>query len=78
MPRFFFHLYDDVISRDEEGVELPDEKAAYANAVTSAREMACAEVKEGHLTLHHRIEVEDERGNLVVTVPFADAVTVRA
>ena len=73
MPRFFFHLYDDTVVRDEEGVELPDEEAAHANALASARDMACAEVSEGILDLRHRIAVVDEDGNTVEEVTFGVA-----
>jgi hypothetical protein len=38
--------------------------------------MACAEVLKGHLTLAHRIEVVDERGERVCTVHFSDVVAV--
>lgn len=76
MPRFFFHLYDDRVSIDEEGLNLPDEAAARDTALSCAREMACAEVLKGHLRLDHRIEVEDEAGRTVATLAFGDAVSV--
>jgi hypothetical protein len=78
MPRFFFHLYDDMVSVDDEGTELPDAKAAHECAVKSARAIACQEVLEGHLNLRHRIEVEDERGTPVLTVHFSDVVKLEA
>jgi hypothetical protein len=28
MPRFFFHVHDDLVAQDEEGLELPDLEAA--------------------------------------------------
>ena len=74
MPHYFFHLYDDLVSRDEEGRELPDAGAAQCKALADARHMACAEVLEGHLNLKHRIEVEDEGGTLIATVRFEEAV----
>ena len=74
MPRYFFHLYDDVVSRDEEGLELPDQASAARKAIASARHMACQEVLEGHLNLNHRIEIENEAGEVVLTVRFEDAV----
>lgn len=74
MPRFFFHLYDDEVALDDEGVELPDAVAAKEQALENARAIACAEVAEGHLGLNHRIEVTDAFDALVVTVKFKDAV----
>ena len=76
MPRYFFHLYDDLVSIDEEGSELPDLAAARRTAVQNVRAIACQEVLEGHLNLQHRIEVEDESGRCVLVVPFQDAVEV--
>jgi hypothetical protein len=76
VPRFFFHLYDDLVSRDAEGVELADRQAAEEKAVESAREVAAAQVLNGHLDLSHRIEVEDEAGEIVIMVPFGDVVSI--
>ena len=78
MPRFFFHLYDDIVSLDQEGTELPDGAAARAHGVRNARAIACAEVLEGHLGLKHRIEIVDEAGAVIDTVQFADVVRVDA
>ena len=76
MPRYYFNLYDDDIVLDGEGQELPDVAAAKAVAFASARDMACAEVLEGHLALDHRIEVVDDRGEPACTVRFRDVVLV--
>jgi len=73
MPRYFFHLYDDIVLHDEEGIELPDLAAARDEAVRAARELACQEVRNGKLSLHHRIEVEDEQNRPVLTLPFKAA-----
>jgi hypothetical protein len=76
VPRFFFNLFDDMTSMDEEGKELPSVHHAHAEAVSSAREMACAEVMHGHLHLSHRIEVAEADGSIVDTVWFRDVVDV--
>lgn len=78
MPRFYFHLFNDLTSIDEEGAELPSETAALRRAETNAREMAAESVREGHLTLSHRIVVGDEGGGTVATVRFGDVVQVRS
>ena len=74
MPRYFFHLYDDMVVMDEEGSEHADLDAARAAAIANAREMACAEVLDGHLNITHRIEVADEAGAVQLTVRFEDVV----
>jgi hypothetical protein len=76
VPRFFFHVYDDIVLRDEEGIELADAAAARAAALAGARAMMCDQLIKGRLSLHHRIEVEDEGGGPVLTLAFADAVQI--
>ena len=77
MPHFYFHLFNDVASLDEEGVELPDESAANRHAIANAREMAAHSVREGHLVLSHRIDVGNQSGDTIATIHFRDVVEVR-
>jgi hypothetical protein len=76
MPRFFFHVIDDIDARDDEGLELRDVEAARSEAIRGARALACEEVAGGRLNLAHRIEVTDARGELVTTVRFSAAIVV--
>lgn len=78
MVRFYFHLYDDVVSMDEEGAELPDLESALERAIRSARAIAAEEVIRGKLDLRHRIEVTDGSGGKLFTVRFEDAVEVES
>jgi hypothetical protein len=77
MPRYYFHLYNDLTSSDEEGQEFPDLEAAREHAISQVRAVAADEVLKGKLTLSHRIVVADENGSVVATVRYADAVAVR-
>jgi hypothetical protein len=74
VPRFYFHLYDDIVTFDEEGRELPSAAAAREEGIKIAREIACSEVLEGHLGLGHRIEVTDASDGPVATLVFKDVV----
>jgi hypothetical protein len=76
MPRYFFHLYNDLVALDEEGAELPDLEAARTHAIRNIRELMCEELLKGHLNFGHRIEVADDRWERVLTVPYSEAVTV--
>jgi hypothetical protein len=76
MPRFFFHLHNDLDTPDPEGRELPDGAAARDTAVREARELAAATVTQGRLDLGHFIEVADETGAPQFRVTFGDAVAV--
>lgn len=74
MPRFHFHLYNAVTVRDEEGRELGDLMVAKLAAIKTARRLIADDVvTRGEVTLSHRIEVEDQRGKLALTVRFGDA-----
>lgn len=77
MQRFYFHLFNDIDAPDEEGIELLDLKSARAWALYSARFTASETIKEdGHFVPGHRIDIEDEHGNVLDTVRFSDAVKV--
>jgi hypothetical protein len=76
MPQFFFHLYNDIVTIDQEGREFASVAAARGAAEQDAREMAAYSVRQGQLNLAHYIEVTDGSGEAVVRVTFAEAVSV--
>jgi hypothetical protein len=79
MPRYFFHLRNDLSVDDEEGQELPGLEAARTRAEKYALDMSAASILEHRkVNLHHRIEVGDDTGQIVLTVEFGDVVTVEA
>jgi hypothetical protein len=78
VPRFFFHIYDDAVFIDEDGLDLADAEAARLTALAGARSLMCDQLKAGRLSLHHRIEVEDEKGDAVLSLPFAEAVAIQS
>ena len=77
MPRYYFHIYDDVIAHDEEGAELPNMAAARLNALVAARELIAEQVKCGYFVLSHWIDVVDEQGEKVLTLTFGEAVDIK-
>ena len=64
-------------STDEEGMDLPDLEAARRQAVEGIRSILQDEVGHGEIDFEGRVEVLDEGGNLLATVTFHDAVSVR-
>jgi hypothetical protein len=76
MPVFHFHVHNDIDAPDEEGIELSNLAVAHLRAIEGARELAAAAVRQGRLDLKHRIDVEDEDGNVLVGVTFKDAIEV--
>ena len=76
MPRFYFHLYNDIVAMDDEGIELPDLETAKAAAIINIRDLLTEDVMKGRMPLQHRIEIADGDGAVMAVVPFRDAVTV--
>lgn len=76
MPRYLFHLYNDIETQDFEGRLFPDLEAACANAIHSARSIMASELtSKGEISLRHWIEIETEEGEMHV-VTFGDAVKI--
>jgi hypothetical protein len=79
VPRYYFHLFNDMNVPDDEGEDLPDLAAAESFSLRQARALIAAAVTDhGRIVLSHRIEIEDDRHDLVGTVRFRDAVTIEA
>ena len=78
MPIFYFDVYNDDVTLDDEGAELADVSAAHAHAVKEARVLAAETVKEGHFDGRHRIDVRDESRADVASVTFGEAVEIRS
>lgn len=74
MPRFYFHLhYPAEAVRDEEGIELPDVKAAEREAIGAVRDIASEDLRgDGQFELLG-IRITDGEGNLVSVVLSRDA-----
>jgi hypothetical protein len=77
VPRYFFHLHNDLDVPDEEGLECTDLESAKACAAAQAQILMGETLKEdGRIALSHRIDIEDAQGNVLATVPFKNVVTV--
>ncbi|HEY0629022.1 MAG TPA: hypothetical protein VGD23_06805 [Sphingomicrobium sp.] len=75
MPLYFFHVRGGPSDCEaDEGLEFPDDEAAHAAALTGARSMIAADVLEGILDLSSHIDVTDEQGATLFTIPFSAAV----
>jgi hypothetical protein len=77
MSLFYSHQrVGDAYLIDDEGTEHRDFETAYAAAVAGARDVMCAEVREGHLSLDQSLELHDGLGDHLATVRFADALRI--
>jgi len=76
MPTFYFHIRDEsgTVKKDEEGADMADAKAARERAIQTGRQFLDREVSADGLQLDDvakfAIEVMDESGQVVSTIPF--------
>ena len=77
MPRYYFHLIDELVCPDEEGAELSDLIAARAYAAQAILSIMADEItRTARIRLSNRIEIEDERGSIVATLHFRDVLEI--
>lgn len=75
MPHFFFHLqHGQARLEDRSGIALPDAEAAWYQAYRSARDLLADDGtgRERRQWGGHRIEVVDEGGGHVWTIPLIE------
>jgi hypothetical protein len=73
MPRFFFHVREGAeLSRDREGQELADAKAARREAVNSGREMLGERLLHGGAIDGRQIVIADETGTVLDVIGADD------
>ena len=73
MPRYYFHVREGgVLSRDEEGQELPDAEAARHEAISAAREILGDKLLHGGSLNNRAVEIADETGHVVDEINSRD------
>lgn len=78
MPTYHLHLINSHIDADDaEGHDLPSLEAARTKAVDGIRDFLSAELRSGTLDLRGRVDIEDEAGLVLMTIPFAEAVAIQ-
>ncbi len=77
MPNFHLHLHNaHVDASDEQGHELSDLNAARRTALHGIRDFLSHEVAQGRLDLRGQVDIADENGFVLLSIPFADAVAI--
>ena len=77
MARYFMHLRDGTEQiLDPEGLEFPNIEAMRKAVLVSARDLMTGDIREGVMDLRFRIDVEDEAGEIIYTLPFKHAVNI--
>lgn len=78
MTRYYLHINNGGgYVEDTEGQELDDLDAARAAAIEGVRSLLSEEAIQGQLDLSGRIEIADGDGNILLILPFSDAVQLR-
>src|ERR1700751_2845908 len=78
MPRFFFHFTSQGdVSRDEVGTEFPSLEAAYLDSCQSALEMSIDKLRVRDDPTNDSVEIADESGRLLMTIPFSEVIRPR-
>lgn len=77
MAKYHLHLINAHLDAgDEEGHDLPSLAAARAKAIEGVRDFLASELRQGKLDLRGRIDIEDETGAVLMTIPFADTISI--
>ena len=70
MPRYYFHIRGGPnAAEDLLGTDLPDNRAARAEAERRARDLSAEKTVEGEPPTEARLEVEDEERRPLFTLP---------
>lgn len=73
MPKFYFHISTRTqILLDEEGADLAGLEEAVGEAIKDARSLMSAAILEGRDISHRHIKIADEKGQVVLTLPFKE------
>ncbi|KQS02183.1 hypothetical protein ASG11_15495 [Sphingomonas sp. Leaf357] len=79
MAGYFFHVFNDEKTHDDEGQVFADLAGAIARAEKDCIALALESIAEHrHLIMRHHIDIEDSKGRGVATVSFGDVITVSA
>ena len=73
---YYFHIRDDrLLVEDRVGIEIPVQTGLEDDLRRAARTVLAEAEWESELRADRRIEVIDETGALILTVPFREAAT---
>ena len=77
MTRYFMHLRngtDQIL--DTEGLEYSTIDSVRKAVLVTARDLMTGDIRGGVIDLRYRIDVEDEAGAIIYTLPFKRAVNI--
>jgi hypothetical protein len=78
VARFFLHIHNSHgAAEDDEGLEAQSLSEAREKAVMGIRSLLSAEAANGEMNLMGRIDISSEAGQVLLSVPFSEAITVK-
>jgi hypothetical protein len=78
MARYFLHIHNSHgAAEDDEGLDANSLSEAREQAVSGIRSLIASEAANGEINFRGRIDISDEAGKLLLSVPFTDAVSVK-
>ena len=78
MTQYFLHIHNSHgNAEDDEGLVADSLAEARERAVAGIRSLLASEAANGEIDLKGRIEISDAAGKVLLSVPFADALTVK-
>jgi hypothetical protein len=78
MPFYFLHIHNaHGAAEDEEGMHADSLSEARERAVKGIRSLLAAEAANGEMNFKGRIDISSEAGQVLLSVPFAEAVTIK-
>jgi hypothetical protein len=78
MARFFLHIRNgEGFSEDPEGQDLADLGEARRQAIDGIRSLLSEEARQGQFNLSGAIEIAEGDGNILLIVPFSEAIDLR-
>jgi len=77
VARYFMHLRDGTEQLlDPEGLEYASLDAVRKAVLIAARDLMMGDIREGVIDFRFRIDVEDEAGEIIYSLPFKHAVNI--
>jgi len=77
MPHYHFNLHNSLgFVPDEEGRDLADLGTARAVGIDETRSILAEEVRAGRLDMVGRIEIVDQDGRSLLTIPFSEVIEI--
>jgi hypothetical protein len=78
MARYFLHIHNSHgAAEDDEGLEATSLSEAREVAVAGIRSLLAAEAGNGEINFKGRIDISNEAGKVLHSVPFAEAIVVK-